>query len=202
MPTQLVPDVIGVNVRGTMLGVPVENTFFYEYVAVPDESEIQTLVNDLSDYWEENGLELLPAAWVGNQIYARDLAAPITVQATADGLSGLPGTLSGEPLPSYATLAVARRSGLTGRSSRGRIFWMGLGESWTSGNTYSTTVVNGIEAFLVGMDNVASVLGFTPVIVSRYTAGALRPTGVAYPLTTWSVNNLLVDTRRSRKAAE
>lgn len=199
MAFQSVPDTIGVEVRGTLLGQEVENTLYYNYIAVPDESELLTLVNDLGDVFEELWLDVLPLGFEAREIYARDLAAPITVQATNASIAGMDGTYTGDTMPSLLTLAIARRSGLTGRGSRGRIFWMGLSESMVSNNVVGSGVADLMVDALIAMDVAANTLGFTPVIVSRYIGSTPRVTALTFPLVSWSYNDLQVDTRRSRK---
>lgn len=194
-----VPDTIGLEIRGTLNGQDVENTFYYRYIAVPDESELQTLVNTVGEYWEEEALAVLPNQWVGREVYARDLAAPITVQASDSSISGLNGSGAGQTMPGFNTLAIARRSGLTGRSARGRIFWMGLDETWVNGNSITAGVADLMVDVIENMDDLVVTLGFTPVIVSRVQSGVTLTVPLTYPITQWLVTDYNVDTRRSRK---
>lgn len=199
MANRPVPDTISVEVRGTLLGQQVENTFYGRYIAVPDETELQDLANDIADFWVENVTQLLPSGWVGREVYVRDLSAPITVQATSLGIAGEVGSLTGDTMPSLNTKAFARRSGLTGRSSRGRIFWMGLSEAYVSLNLVGTELIGLIVDALEGLDTLMSTAGFTPVVVSRVQNGVTLTTPQTYPVTGWLTTALDVDTRRSRK---
>lgn len=199
MANRPVPDTVAINVRGTLLGQQVENTFYGKYIAVPDETELQDLADAVADYWVENAIQYLPAGWLGREVYVRDLSAPITVQATSLGILGEVGGLTGDTLPSLSTKAFARRSGLTGRSSRGRIYWMGLSEAYVSLNLVGTELIGLIIDALEGLDTLLSTAGYTPVIVSRVQNGVVLTTPQTYPVTGWITTALDVDTRRSRK---
>lgn len=199
MANQPVPDTIGLYVRGTLLGQQVENTFYYNYIAVPDEAQLQSFADDVADHWDTNGIGNLPNGWTGREVYVRDLAAPITVQATSLGILGSVGIRSGDTMPSFVTLAIARQSGLTGRSSRGRIFWMGLAESDVAVNVVSGALATSIIDFLEDQDAIAVTAGFTPVVVSRFQNNVELTVPQTYPVAGWFARDLNVDTRRSRK---
>jgi len=178
--------------------VPVENTFYYGYVTTPDSTDLTDLLQDLATVIGSDWLPLLPANVAITSLYARDLEIEAAVQAE-EFLVGAVGTASGAGLPTYVTLAVARKTALTGRSTRGRIFWIALTEEQVTNSTVDggvmADIVDAVEAF----DAAAALLGYSPVIVSRYNNGLKRATGVTYPITTWAANDGLVDTRRSRK---
>jgi len=198
MAYQPVPDTVGVEIRGTLLGQQVENTLYYKYVSPPDEAELADLAEVVADTFIAEWLPLLPAGWIGREVYVRDLSAPITVQATDISILGLAGGQGGETAPSYVTIAVARRSGLTGRSARGRIFWMGLSEVQLQGNLVFAggDIVDAVEA----MDAAVTTAGYAPVIVSRKQNNVVLANAITYPLTQWLLVDLDLDTRRSRKA--
>jgi len=199
MPFQAVPDTVEVLVSGTFNGIPWQNTFYYNYVTPPDEEQLGDLLDDLNDVITSDWLPLMPANVAVTSLYARDLASEVAAQALL-GLIGSVGSASGAALPTFNSLAISRRSGFTGRSARGRIFWVGFTEAQVSDNTVDGTVLNDIVAAIEAFDAAANLASFTPVIVSRYTAGALRPTGVTFDIQTWFATDNKVDTRRSRKA--
>jgi len=101
-------------------------------------------------------------------------------------------------LPVNNAIAIKRTSGLTGRSARGRIYWGNLAESHVTGNLVQESVADAIVDFCNAVDAVAFALDWVAVIVSRTTAGAVRPTGVTFPVTQWSYSDLRVDSRRDR----
>lgn len=199
MPFQPVPNVVQVNVRGTFQGSQTENTFYYQYVGTMTQERLDDLTDAIDSAVRDNWLPLLSSGWTGREIYARDLSSEVGVQSTDITIGGLTGAVTGDTLPNYATIAIARRSGLTGRSARGRIFWQGLAESQTLNNSIVSTVAANIIDAIQEVDLAALALEFVPVIVSRYTAGTLRLEPLVLELAQWLITDLLLDTRRSRK---
>lgn len=199
MPFQRVPNTIGVEVRANIFGVAAENTFYATYGAKPTQAELQTLAEDILVAVTAEWIPLLSGGVEIREIYIRDLDTEVADQATVTPATTLTGDVTGDALPSYNTVAVGRRSGLTGRSSRGRIFWLGLADSQTLDNSLATGVGADIVAAVVALDAVLILNGFSPVIVSRYSAGVKRATAVTYPLVAWGLLDDLIDTRRSRK---
>lgn len=198
MAFQAVPNTIGVNVRGTANGKPVENTFYYKYVTPLIGSAMCALAADFATQIAADWLAQLPANVGITSIFIRDLASEFAEQCEY-GFSALVGTASGEALPSLNTVAVARKSGLTGRSARGRIYWLGLSEGQVANSTIDSGVLTAIAAALNGFDAVAVAASLVPVTVSRWADGVKRATGITFPTNPWVVNDVYVDTRRSRK---
>jgi len=198
MAFQRVPNTIIVEVRGTSFSEAVENTFYYTYVAAPDEADLETLLEALEAVITADWLEVLPDSCTITELYARDLDAEVAAQALIPQTTGQ-GTATGDGMPSFNSIAVSRRSGQTGRSARGRIFWLGLSESMVQGQTVMSTPRSNILAAVVNFDAAAQGLGYTPVIVSRYHDHVKRTLGVTYEIEGWSFTDFSVDTRRSRK---
>lgn len=104
-----------------------------------------------------------------------------------------PGEIVSEGFPNMVTIAVQRNAGLTGRSSRGRVFWIGLSQvnMEDDENFITAATGTGIVAAVNSMAVTLGLSGWEPVIVSRFTLGAKREVGVTFP---W-INTLLVDLR-------
>lgn len=200
MPFQPAIGVYGAHVRGTILGQDVENTFYYGYTGSPDAGDAQDIADAIGAVVAALWIGALPTAFDFREVYVRDLANEFAVQGVDTSISGLSGTDTGAPLPSYNTVAIARRSAFTGRSARGRIFWMALGETMVTGNAVGSVFTDGMIDALIEQDAAVSLLGFPPLILSRRQMGVMLPEAVTFPLLTWAVNDQLVDTRRSRKA--
>jgi len=120
-------------------------------------------------------------------------------EAIANANTG-PGLLAGIALPGNVTLSVKKGSGLTGRSARGRLFWIGLNRSQlqTNENFVLTASTLAIVAVVEGMRVAIAATTWTPVIVSRFTGGLKRATGKTFPWTVTSAVNDTVDSQRGR----
>lgn len=105
---------------------------------------------------------------------------------------------AGEALPNNVSLCVSFRTNLRGRSFRGRNYLPPLPEQLVDGNTVLpatvAAIVDAYEAFLAGVTGV----GLTWVVVSRFSNGAPRVTGLATEVTSVIVTDPTVDSQRRR----
>lgn len=189
-----------IEIRAANQGVPVENTWYAEKVTPWTQSSLDDLTAAVANAVGAGWLAQLPSTWVGTEVYAKDLTAPIAFQSTDVTIAGMPGLATGTPLPNNVTLAIARRSGLTGRSARGRIFWMGMTQLFldTNENFVSSGTAGVLVANCEEVDIAIATVGATSVIVSRFTGGAARVVGETFPVADWIVTDLRVDTMRER----
>jgi len=199
MAFQPVPSTVLVQVRGTLLGQNMLNDFYYEYDGTLTQLRLDNLTDGIAASVLTNWVGVLTTAWTGREVYARDLENELGMQSTNTSIAGEHGTNTSAPLPALNTLAIARRSGYTGRSGRGRIFWQGLGENMVTDNA----VLEGVAADMVeavqGLDITAADLDMAGVIVRRVASGVPLEIATTYTIVEWLVTDLIVDTRRSRK---
>lgn len=105
--------------------------------------------------------------------------------------------------PNSVTISIKKLSGLTGRSARGRVFWIGLPQDQLSGNENVVIAVN-VTAIVAAIEAVRSNISATvwnAVIVSRFTGGVKRPFGVRFPWVDTVAVNADVDSQRRRLGA-
>lgn len=132
-------------------------------------------------------------------------AIEITDVSVSGGLgieytTGLPllGANVGGAMPNNVTVAVKLGTGLTGRSHRGRQYFVGLPEAYLAGSkqaistTFQTTLKGAYDALI--SDLVA--YGVELVIASFFSGGVPRTTGVTTPVSSVSVNPTLDSQRR------
>ena len=119
------------------------------------------------------------------------------VERSAGAGSGLEGS---EALPLNVTFAIKKSSGLTGRSARGRLYWpvVATNQLDSNENFITTAAADGFVAAVQQVRAQLDALPFNAVIVSRYTNGALRATGVPFEWASTSYTDLTVDTQRRR----
>lgn len=185
--------------RGALAGQLAEITLYYLFTGTIDEAALVTLVGTLGTYAAAHLATIMSSAWSGREVHARDMSAGSGLQATSTAISGVVGTLAGEPLPNNVALAIARKSGLAGRSYNGRVYFPGWADSDLADvNSFTIGRANSRASFLQGMDSAAVGDGWTPVIVSRFNDGAPRSVGVHVPLAQWVCVNTVIDSRRSR----
>ena len=102
-----------------------------------------------------------------------------------------PGTLATQALPGNVSVAIKKTSGLTGRSARGRLFWVGLAREQldTNENLSTQVAIDAIVANMESMRGSITQLGCIAAIVSRFSNGVARDPAVTF---TWT-SNVAVD---------
>jgi hypothetical protein len=102
--------------------------------------------------------------------------------------------------PGNVTIAIKRASGLTGRSARGRTFWIGLPVDQLDTNK-NTVIQADADAIVAAVDEVRLDIieqGWVPVIVSRFSLGVKRDEGETFEWLASSIVDREVDSQRRR----
>lgn len=133
-----------------------------------------------------------------DQIHVRGLAATVDLEAFSNTYAGA-GQAATHPLPDNVAFCVSLRTGLTGRSARGRFYAAALDSSALSGgDTVSTTYANGIVSLIQNIQTAALTQGWQLVIISRQNNLVPRTTAVAYPVSVVEYTDLFTDSQRRR----
>jgi len=200
MPFVAVPATIKASLFYTFAGQQVMNRIYVSHPAtLPSEADCQAVANTVAAWWTGNVKALVSNTLALREVQAVSVAEPNGPQATFS--AGLPsaGDSIIAPLPNNVAFCVSLRTGLAGRSARGRWYWMGLVENQVDGNEVTTGVVASIVA---AIDNLLSALaggGVQPVIVSFNSGGGPRPGGpVKFFITDALAVDSVVDSQRRR----
>lgn len=198
MPFQRVPNTLELQVRATVAAIPVMNSFYFTTSVTPTQEDCETLVALAADWWTSDWQPAMSGDYVMREMYARSLDSEIAPQATDDSMAGEFGAL-GSAQANNVSLAVARRSGFTGRASRGRIFIAGVPENQVDAlngvnGTYAALITDALDALTAA----ASVENMVAAIIHRVSAGVPLTTAVVFTLVEWAVVNLFVDSQRNR----
>lgn len=111
-----------------------------------------------------------------------------------------PGTVSDTGLPNNVAMCATLRTGLRGRSYRGRMYLGGFGVTHRNGTTtWTTTAVADIITVLTALKTVIEGLAAVWVIVSHYHLKAPRATGLKTPITAVAIDQYM-DSQRRRLA--
>jgi len=151
------------------------------------------------------GADYLPFVAAGSAYIRTDvrgLENVVDLTSSASSQAG-PGTMSGTfELPSNVAFCVTLRTGLTGRSARGRFYSWPFADSGLSAvDTVTTTYANGIKTFVNACLTAGLSEGWYLSILSRRSLGALRPVGVHYTVTNIDYRNRTTDSQRGRLPA-
>lgn len=198
MPFQRVPDTVEVVIEGEVFGEECVNTHYAQKDGGYVLADITALAADVDAWVAESWLPQMPSTYQYNQTVVRGLDAEIDLQATNDDNAGV-GGLTASTKSNNASLAVARRSGLTGRGARGRIYLPPPSpDSMTDDNHVSAAFATAIEGALDALSTVVGDAGFVPVIVHRVAAGVPLTEAVVFTLLEWVVVDLVIDSMRRR----
>jgi hypothetical protein len=128
----------------------------------------------------------------------------ITSLAVEDGLQySRAFTVNGEAaapsLPAQDTLAMSTRTGFTGRSRRGRMYHVGLAESFVEGSTVNSTAYAALLAAYNALYVDIGVGEWQWVVASFVEDGGPRSTALVTPITSVILVDPIVDSMDTRK---
>lgn len=197
MAFQAVPDCAEVTIVGELAGQACINTLYFTQSGDWGVDELDELLFAVDNLWGSFVDTYLCDNYDYLRVEGRGLRSVADVQSSLD-TSATSGGVSGA-LPGNVTIACARRSGLTGRSQRGRVFVGGIPSgARDTDNTISTTLAAAIEAVFTAIDAAAAVVDWTGVIVSRVQGGVPLAPAVAYTIAEWVIVDRVLDSMRRR----
>lgn len=188
-----------VELRYTYLEEQCENTLYFRPVAGSPDDNLIALGNAVLLWWNAS---IRP--YLSNQLTLREIYLTRLDSATAEAYLFVPPTplpVGGDTaaaMPGNVSLAVSFRTANRGRSYRGRNFIVGLVEPAVTGNAVSSDFASGMQTGYGALLTGAIADDWDWVVVSRFTAGAPRATGIATPITSVSVVDPYVDSQRRR----
>lgn len=204
MAFQPVVNAASINMIYTLNGITVQNVFYALHTGPYLLSNLQSLANNVDLAWAGSFAPDQPieVAYIKTEVRGLTLENDLVAESSAS--AGL-GTHIGAALPNNVSFAIKKISGLTGRSARGRTYWVGVPRTELNSadenllkSSYAGTIVTDIDLIRIAIDGVGL---WSAVLVSRFANKVKRPTGVTFP---WigTVNvDLRVDTQRSRLPA-
>lgn len=199
MAFQAVPNTAEAVIRYSIQGVLVTNTFYARRNTMYNLQNLVDLATAVDDWV---GTQALPT--MSNQLeyqatVVRGLALENDNEVVTNVSTGF-GSNAGTPLPNNCAFAVARTSGLTGRSARGRVFWPGMtvNNLSTVENFVTTGYASVVTDVLNALRALLDLIGWIEVIVSRYANGAKRSEAVTFDVVNYTATDLRVDSQRAR----
>jgi hypothetical protein len=125
---------------------------------------------------------LLSDDWSAVRVIGTDLTTAVGPRREIS--SPAPGGVSGEANPNNVAMCVSFRTELRGRSARGRNFVPGIPGSVVTLNTLDPTFISDVTTAYFALAGPGTFLaGWQWVVLSRETAGVLRPDGIGFPIT-------------------
>lgn len=159
-------------------------------------TDCDNLLNAATTAWDINLAPVISSQVGLNSASVRDLQEETPY--VADTSWQVPGEVASAGLPYNVTIAISKRTGVAGRTRRGRIYHIGLCENQVTGNTLlATPAVDILTAWRNYFSDIESA-GFVHVLVSRWLNGVKRTVGLKFPITEYQFTDTRVDTMRRR----
>lgn len=205
MPFVPVPNTIAVDVVYLLGGQRVENTLYFERGDGWDVASITAWLTDLRAWISEELMPSLSAALEFIELAARllDTASSIGIVNTISPV--VSGGVAGDAVSNNVSYTISFRTGLTGRSFRGRNYVPGLPVTSVAGNTIAAGTRTALLAFYDGLRSLGGDNGIAWVVVSRFsgvdpTTGdpIPRTTGVTTVIQSVGTFDVTVDSQRRR----
>jgi len=181
----------------TQAGQQVMNQFYAKFPTQPDKDDLSALAVVIKN-WYVDFLEDLQSTSVS---LVRIELTDITEEAGQQVIytSGLPlsGNDNGTPLPNNVTVSTKLTTGFSGRSKRGRQYFIGLVNTQLADpNHLLTGMVTALQTAYSALIDAISDAGWTMVIASFISGGSPRITAELTEVISSSVNATLDSQRR------
>lgn len=200
MAFQPVPDTAEVVLNYTLNNLPVTNILHARFLAgTPTEPDMQDLADEVYTWADGDWMERQAPQCTLVNVTVRGLTAAVDNQAVSAGVA-IVGTGSGMTSPNNVTKAFTLRSGLTGRSARGRIYVPSIPDNYfeTDDNYLTAAYLDAQVTTLDDLIGIMAGIGWEWVVVSREQAGVVLANGVTYAITSVGYSNTTTDSMRSR----
>jgi hypothetical protein len=204
MPFVPVPNTLQVDVLYLWDGQRVENTLYFEEPDGWDAPSIGVFLGELRTLISEELMPLLSVSIQFIELVGRLLDTASSVGVVLSVTPTISGSNPVEAVPNNVTYTVSFRTGLTGRSFRGRNYVPGIPNDAVTGNTIEAGFRTGVLAFYDALMALATVEGVIWVVVSRFSGvdGSGNPipraAGVTTPVISVGTADLTVDSQRRR----
>lgn len=196
---QAVPNTAEIVIKYNLNLKPMFNVMHAEKLGGYDLIDLQQLANGIDFAVAANWLPQQTDNAVYQETVVRGLNVENDQEALANANAGNGSDVS-PALPGNVTLSIKKGSGFTGRSARGRLYWIGMPRDNLSTNENIVTALD-TAAIVAAVEGVRVAIGaalWVAVIVSRFSGGVKRPTGITFPWTTTSSVDSDVDSSRRR----
>ena len=194
-----VPNTVGVRLVHQFLGQPITNTLYVRYPNPPDFTDLTSLAGVVANLWTQHIMNKLSNQAVLSLLSLRDLTTSAGVVYDYSG-PPLPvsGAFGGPPCPSSVSAVFSLKTGLAGRSYRGRLYIGGFSEQQTDGNFLLSSVLNALRDGLLSVIDGINNADRQVVVVSRYNERQARQTAVTTPIQSVQIRTFRLASQRKR----
>jgi len=200
MAFQSVPYTFQLNQRWVLSGQQCLTTFYASVDPGDYNSGVATDVLTEFRTWVTSELiPVFPAGVVFGNAEIKGLMNAADIFQFSSFNAGDPGGVGTANQPGNVVVSIKRSSGLTGRSERGRVYIPVPDNGLTTNeNAVDATWLDSVVDALNFLRSSLTAAGAVEAIVSRFTGGAARATGIAIPVAFYIAVDANVDSMRRR----
>ena len=200
MAFQPAPNVAEFLINQRLFGEQVQNTLYAIRNPDWDAASLSNAVAAVASWFEDS---IMPLRSTDLSLVGVDARALTTENAPFVSFPISP-TVQGGVLSASASGSIAWvisfRTGLTGRSARGRNYCAGIAEADTAQNLVSEPFATGTVAAYELLPSIFGQFGAIHVVLSRQAAKVIRPAAFAFAITAYVAVDRNVDSQRRRLA--
>lgn len=194
-----VPNVSQVTLKMSYFSQTIVNTLYFLKSGGFSGTDLADLANAAAQWWGDNMVSALSTDITLFAAEARDISTESGPVSEFFPVTPIPGTVASPGLPGNVAWTIQFKTGFAGRSFRGRNYISGIAETGASGNQIALSIAADIvAAYVVLNSDLNTVLAVQHVVVSRFTGGAPRTTGIATAVETYGYFDLFLDSQRRR----
>lgn len=198
---QSVPNTAEIDMIFTLNDVACQNVFYAHEPTGYALADLAALAAAIDAQWQGTWRTDQPPEVLYLRTEVRGLESENDLIAI-DATSTNPGIHASPALPNNVTLSIKKESGLTGRSARGRTYWIGIPQNQISAADENNIITAFADSLVVNVDSIRTAISgvglWEPALVSRFAGGVQRDEGAIFPWVSTSIVNRRVDTQRGR----
>lgn len=192
-------------IRMELHGQKIENTLYFKPVLPEGLGNTVALGNAILVWWASTLAPNLSEDLILRELYMTDLTTAESGTLTVPAPAPAPvGGRTSDSLPGNCALCVSFRTGMRGRSRRGRNYVPGLAELDVADSRVDATRADAIVAAYEALATAIAAEDWTHVVVSRFSGVDAqgnpipRAAGVTTEVTAYVIVDTVVDSQRRR----
>lgn len=193
MAFQSVPNTVKAELTFRINGIPAQNVLYFKRSSAYNQGHLDALAAALNTFCVDNYLTGMGSNTTFTEVLVtgQNVQNDIFAQSAVD--AGTAGS-AGSPTAANVTKAFTLRSGLTGRSARGRMYFIGMTQAMLSNSQLvAQSWVDDVIDLLDLLKTIVEALGWIWVIVSRFANGVKRTTAETFAVTSYGTSDLTID---------
>lgn len=198
MAFQRVPFTVQVDVFFLLFGQRVENVYYCQFIDGVDAVTLSDVATAFNTWMEGTfmGNISVDCVYIGGEVHNLDIeAGSILAFAPAAPVAG---GIAVSSEPGNVSFSVSLRTGVAGRSFRGRKYIAGMPTTQRVGNVVQPVWANDLINALNGLRSILLGINGVLVVVSRIADGLQRLEALATPVNAITVADFNIDSQRRR----